>query len=600
MSKRKGAGLQLPVDLVKGAVLLLCAVMASYKLELNGPILPVLGAAAALWLYEKEQKQPSPVRARVSSAVYAVLVSLAIVIGKAVHYSGMRDGPDINYIDWGPDSVVAAVALAILLYPAVTALLRLTERKQIPVSAPRAPDRKIFVLMWGIIFLCWTPYLLTFYPAGIVGDGALTLEESMLPGVPRGNHWVVLYILTLRFFLWLGSLVKSDPHFGVFLYALAQSLIFAAACAGVSYKLWKVGTPRWMAWGCVAMYAISGFFASYGMAVWKNGLFSAGVVYLAIQLWELPQKPDWKACLKFSLTALFLCFWRNNGLYVLVLCLLAVLILLRRQGKRILACGLVVAVVTMAIQGPGYDALHIQKDSLAESISIPLQQLAAVISSGKELSPEQEEILYNILPREEWIDKYCPTLSDDLKGNAQMNSEYLETHFGDFLKIWAQLLPENLETYVEAYLMQTLGFWQPGVFIGNYNDYWIGIQDLMNRGWHITDWPDVFLGHSLAQQLRQRTAYVPSGTAVWIMLLSAALLIGQKKCRCRMLVLAPFLASWAVIMVAAPIAYAYRYILMIAIGLPILCVLPFCPEPGAERSDNVTAEKVSGNDVSGK
>ena len=66
------------------------------------------------------------------------------------------------------------------------------------------------------------------------------------------------------------------------------------------------------------------------------------------------------------------------------------------------------------------------------------------------------------------------------------------------------------------------------------------------------------------------------------MLLSAALLIGQKKRRRRMLVLSPFLASWAVIMVAAPIAYSYRYILMLAIGLPILCLLPFCAEPGTE------------------
>lgn len=573
----------MPLNFARGAALLLCAVLACYKLEWNGPILPVLSAAAALWLYKKDCVNPIGTKARIVSAGYALLLSLAMVLGKNVHFSGgMRDGPDVNYLDWGVDSFMGAVALAVLLYPAITALLRLTGKAKFPLSAQRMPDRRIFVLMWGLIFLCWIPYLLTFYPAGIVGDGALTLEESMMPGVPRSNHWVVLYILTLRLFLWLGSLVKADPHFGVFLYAAWQSLIFAAACAGVSYKLWKIGTPRWMAWGCVAVYAISGFFASYGMAVWKDGLFSAGVVYLAIQLWELPQRPNWKLCLKFSLTALFLCFWRNNGLYVLILCLLAVLILLRGQAKQILACGLAVVVVTMVIQGPVYDALHIEKDSLTESISIPLQQLAAVICSGEILSPEQERVLYSILPKEEWIDHYCPTLSDDLKGNVELDQDYLEEHFGDFLKVWAQLLPANFGTYVEAYLMQTLGFWQPGVFGGNYSDYWIGIQDSAGRGWHITDWPDVLLGHSISQQLQKNTEYLPSGTAVWIMLLSAALLIGQKKSRRRMLVLSPFLASWAVIVVAVPIAYSYRYILMLAIGLPILCLLPFCAEAGTE------------------
>lgn len=580
MQKKQIEGLHLPADLAAGAVLLLCAALAAYHLEVYGPVIPVAAAAAALWLYGKERKTPLPLRARICSAVYALLFSLAMMAGKDVQYSGgMRDGPDINYIDWGADSLLAALALAVLVYPVVTALFRLTGKLSVPSRARRAPDKRIFAVMWGLIFLCWTPYLLTFYPAGIVGDGALTLEDAMTPGVPASNHWVVLYILTIRFFLWLGGLVKSDPHFGVFLYALAQSLVFSAVCAAVSYKLWKIGVPRWGAWGCAAMYAISGFFASYGMAVWKDGLFSAGVVCLAIQLWELPRDIGWKPCLKFALTALFLCFWRNNGIYVLVLCLIAAAVLLRRQAKRIVVCGLAVLVAAMVIQGPVYNALHIKKDSITESISVPLQQIAAVICSGTELSEEQQEVLYSILPREEWIDKYSPTLSDDIKGNAQIDREYLENHFGDFLKVWAQLLPANFGTYVQAYLMQMLGYWQPGVFLGNYHDYWIGIQDVMDRGWHITDWPDVFLGHSFAQLLGERTEYVPSGTAVWLMLLSAALLMGQGKSRRRMLVLAPFLASWAVIMVAAPIAYAYRYILMIAIGLPILCVLPFCREP---------------------
>lgn len=125
-------------------------------------------------------------RAKVSSAIYSLLVSLAIVIGKDVQFSGgMRDGPDVNYIDWGAGSAVAALALAVLLYPAVTALLRLTARFRIPTAAARTPDNRVFLIMWGLIFVCWTPYLLTFYPAGIVGDGALTPGGSNDTGGPE-------------------------------------------------------------------------------------------------------------------------------------------------------------------------------------------------------------------------------------------------------------------------------------------------------------------------------------------------------------------------------------------------------------------------------
>ncbi len=558
-------------------VLLACAWSVNYKLELGGPIITVAAAAAALYGYRRAQSHAAPVRAKVWCGIYTVLVSLAIVAGRDVHYIGARGTAEENYLDWGLDSLAASLALAVLLYPALLALYRFTVRRPLGAAERRPPCRRVLLVMWALIFVCWTPYLLTFYPAGIVGDGALTLEEALAPGVPSGNHWVVLVILTLRFFLWLGSLFKSDPHFGVFLYAVAQSLLLALACAAVSYKLWRLGAPRWAAWGSAAMYALSGFFASYGMVLWKDTLFSAAVVWLALQLWELKENgPDWKWCVRFSLTALFLCFWRNNGLYVLVLCLAAVAVLLRRKSVRLLACGLAVVVFTMVVTGPVYDALHIRKDSISESLSIPLQQIAATIVSGAELTEEQQEFLYGLLPREEWIASYHPSLSDDLKENDLLDTQQLEARFGEFLKVWAQLLPANFGTYVEAYLMQTLGFWQPGAFLGNYNDYWIGVQDVADRGWHLSDWIYFLIGYSPAQTLQRNTRFVASGTAVWLMILAAVLILAQGRDRRRLLILAPFAASWAVLMLAVPIAYSYRYIFMLAVGFPLVCVLPFC------------------------
>lgn len=565
-----------PRTALAGAALLLCALLACYKLEL-GPVAAVLAAAAALYGYRRAGGGRTPRRAWLCCGGYATLLSLAVVAGRDVHYAGMEGGADVNFIDWGADSLLASLALAVLVCPAVLALYRFALRRQLTPAQARPSRLSVWFAMWALIFVCWTPYLLTFYPAGIVGDGALTLEEALTPGVPSSNHWVVPVILTMRFFLWLGSLISADLHVGVFLYALAQSLLFSAVCAAVAYRLWRAGAPRWAAWGSAAMYAVSGFFASYGMVLWKDTLFSAAVVWLALQLWELKENgPDWKWCVRFSLTALFLCFWRNNGLYVLVLCLAAVAVLLRRKSVRLLACGLAVVVFTMVVTGPVYDALHIRKDSISESLSIPLQQIAATIVSGAELTEEQQEFLYGLLPREEWIASYHPSLSDDLKGNDLLDTQQLEARFGEFLKVWAQLLPANFGTYVEAYLMQTLGFWQPGAFLGNYNDYWIGVQDVADRGWHLSDWIYFLIGYSPAQTLQRNTRFVASGTAVWLMILAAVLILAQGRDRRRLLILAPFAASWAVLMLAVPIAYSYRYIFMLAVGLPLVCVLPFC------------------------
>ena len=573
-----------PRTALAGAALLLCALLACYKLEL-GPVAAVLAAAAALYGYRRAGGEGAPRRAWLCCGGYATLLSLAVVAGRDVRYAGMEGGADINFIDWGADSLLASLALAVLVCPAVLALYRFALRRQLTPVQARPSRLSVWFAMWALIFVCWTPYLLTFYPAGIVGDGALTLEEALTPGVPSSNHWVVPVILTMRFFLWLGSLISADLHVGVFLYALTQSLLFSAVCAAVAYRLWRVGALRWAAWGSAAMYALSGFFASYGMALWKDALFAAGVVWLALQLWQLPQaEPGWKQCLNFTLTALFLCFWRNNGLYVLLLCLAALTVLMRRRAKRLLACGLAAVIFAMVVTGPVYDALGIRKDSLTESVSVPMQQIAAALSDGAATTPEQEAVLFRILPEEEWTASYHPTLSDDLKGNTALDAVYLETHFGDFLAVWVQLLPANFGTYVEAYLMQTLGCWQPGVFQGSYTDYWIGVQDVAGRGWHSTDWIETLTGRSLSQLLQRSTRFVPSGTMVWVMFLVFALVLAQGQGRrARLLVLAPFAASWLVLMLAMPIAYAYRYILMLAVGLPLLCLLPFAGQMLREK-----------------
>ncbi len=573
-----------PRTALAGAALLLCALLACYKLEL-GPVAAVLAAAAALYGYRRAGGEGTPRRAWLCCGGYAALFSLAVVAGRDVHYAGMEGGADVNFIDWGADSLLASLALAVLVCPAVLALYRFALRRQLTPVQARPSRLSVWFAMWALIFVCWTPYLLTFYPAGIVGDGALTLEEALTPGVPSSNHWVVPVILTMRFFLWLGSLISADLHVGVFLYALAQSLLFSAVCAAVAYRLWRAGAPRWAAWGSAAMYAVSGFFASYGMALWKDALFAAGVVWLALQLWQLSQaEPGWKQCLNFTLTALFLCFWRNNGLYVLLLCLAALTVLMRRRAKRLLACGLAAVIFAMVVTGPVYDALGIRKDSLTESVSVPMQQIAAALSDGAATTPEQEAVLFRILPEEEWTASYHPTLSDDLKGNTALDAAYLETHFGDFLAVWVQLLPANFGTYVEAYLMQTLGCWQPGVFQGSYTDYWIGVQDVADRGWHSTDWIETLTGRSLSQLLQRSTRFVPSGTMVWVMFLVLALVLAQGQGRrARLLVLAPFAASWLVLMLAMPIAYAYRYILMLAVGLPLLCLLPFAGQTLREK-----------------
>lgn len=353
------------------------------------------------------------------------------------------------------------------------------------------------------------------------------------------------------------------------------------------YKLYTLGVPYPAVVASGLMYGCSGFFATYGMAVWKDTLFSAAVVLLALQLWDFAARGiSRRGTLAAFALMLFLCFWRNNGLYVVAPTLLVLLAACRGKAGRLLAAGAVALVLTAVIQGPVYDALNIGKDSLTESISVPLQQLAATINEDRPLTEEQQQVLFTILPEDVWRSDYEPCLSDPLKSHAELDSAYLETHFGDFLRVWAQLLPANLDVYVEAYLLQTLGFWKPGRWLGYYYDYFVGIQDLYGYGITGVDWFQTWFGHGLSGMLEQTTRFVSSGTMVWVMLGAFFFCLCKPKGRRKgdLLLLTPLLFSWLSLMVAVPIAQSYRYILMLPLALPVLCLLFVYERPAAPET----------------
>lgn len=558
--------------------LAVCAVCLSWRLGLGGSAGTLLLFAGLFWLARREWQQPSPGYVRGWTGVFALLFSCALSVARLVRGCTDIEADRLaNYIEWdGRKDILLILPLAVFLWLVCLQLRRLAACHPLQEMQARPGSPKVFCLAWGLIFLCWIPFLLAFWPAGLVGDGAHTMAEALGHGAPSGNHWVVLYILTLRFFIRLAAVFGGGLSAALCLYAVAQSLAFSAACAAVVYKLYTLGVPRLAVTACGIMYGCSGFFATYGMAVWKDTLFSAAVVLLALQLWDFSAHGiSRRGTLGAFALMLFLCFWRNNGIYVVAPTLLVLLIACRGKARRLLAAGAVTLVLTAVIQGPVYDALGIGKDSLTESISVPLQQLAATINEDRPLTEEQQQVLFTILPEEVWRSDYEPCLSDPLKSSSEMDTEYLETHFGDFLGGWAQLLPANLDVYVEAYLLQTLGFWKPGSWLGYYYDYFVGIQDLYGYGITGVDWFQTWFGHGLSGVLEQTTRFVSSGTMVWVLLGAFFFCLCKPKGRRRgdLLLLTPLLFSWLSLMVAVPIAQSYRYILMLPLALPVLCLL---------------------------
>ena len=520
--------------------------------------------------------------------LFSCALGLAISLTGGLRYEDIWSGPESNYLTINLNTVLTGLLFAIPVFAAVSLLCTLCERNRCFALQEKhqISNRGFFFLVWGILLICWLPYLLTFYPGGVVGDGAEALEYAIRTD-QMDSRWVAAFILVLRFFLATGRLFSPDVNVGIYLYAVFSTCLYAAACSGVVTTLRKKGFSPLLTVVFVFVYAFFGHYVSYGMCLWKDGLFGAGLTCLALLLWDEPgekEKPkSWLA--KTGAVALFLCFWRNA---VSIGILIIGLLMLIKKNRRALAIVLlIVAAFSIIVQGPVFRAIGITgTGGTQERLAIPMQQVAAAISAGVETAPEEEAVLYSLLPREKWLRLYAPACCDSIK--FAIDEAVLEQQLRGFLSVWVKLFLRAPDVYMKAWLMETLGFWQPyGSNRGFYYDWFVGVQDLYDRGYENKDLILQTSGVTLSRGLRERLGFIPSGTMVWIILLSLTMILCGGNRRKKVTVLLPFILPWAVIMFSAPIAYSYRYVEMLAVGLPVIIALPLEKEKKESEEGNL-------------
>ena len=521
--------------------------------------------------------------------VFSCALGVAISITMGMHYGGVRSGPEVNYLITNLRTILKGLVFAVPVFAIVALLNAWCPRMCLFRADPgkrKLSDRGFFLLVWGILLVSWLPYLLTFYPGGIVGDGAEALEYAIQTNTIDGR-WGIVHILLLRVFIGIGRWFSPDVNLGIFFYVIFSCCLYSATCAAVACTLRKKGLAPALTALAVFVYAFFGHYASYSMCLWKDGLFAAGITCLALLLWNEPdgEKAKRRWNLKTGGVLLFLCFWRNFISYA-VLPVGILLLIFGKKPRRALAILLIIiAVFTMVIQGPVFRAIGwTGTGGTQEMLAIPIQQVAAAIHEGAVPEEAEGKVLYALLPREEWRKLYTPMLSDTIK--FAIDEKALSENLGGFLKAWVQLGFRAPKAYLKAWLAETAGFWQPyGSNKGYYYDWFMGVQDLYGRGYEQKDLILQGTGATMENALMKRFGFIPSGTLVWIMLLSMVLILGRKKGRARkMLVLSPFLLPWIAILFTAPIAYSFRYVETLAVGLPVILALPFEGNEATERT----------------
>ena len=442
------------------------------------------------------------------------------------------------------------------------------------VKNDRNNSTKIFFGSWIFIFILWLPYFLRFFPGILSLDSRLQLSY-IEEGILMNNHPFIQTWFEGGIYNF-GKFLFHNANLAMGLYTIVQMLILSAIFAYAVRFLYKHKFNSLIVFCVTLIYALLPQFAIYSVTLWKDVLFGGAMVLMLITLVEMTmQEKILKGNLTlFVISSLMILFFRNNGIYIMLLCTPFLLYGFRKNFKVILVTLLSLFVCYFVIIGPLYSYLKVGKSNAVESFAIPLQQVGRVIAASESIDQKEAKYLQTIFDFSEIEEVYEAYIVDPVKNHA--DKERLDKTKVEFLEIWGRLLLKHPDTYMEAYLSQTLGYWYPSI------KYWTTVTVDTDNSYGVENvnlMPKIvakYIDYIRSLDFIFAPLFWGIGLGFITMFLCFAVSNIRKIEKEKYIVwFSPYIGLWVTMMLAAPVFAEYRYVYGLFASMPIIILLPF-------------------------
>lgn len=356
----------------------------------------------------------------------------------------------------GFGSLVRRFAVPLMAAPYLGALFALALG-----LTPACPKRgSLPFLFFFLLFAgCYTLILLAKFPGILNYDFEFEITQY-LTGVYEVKH-PVFHSLLLGWCYSLGSALFGSMTAGAATYSVFQILCLAAAYAAVCRFVQK-RVPTAATLLLAACFAFLPFHGVLAISTVKDALFAALCALLCILLWRIAENPEtfmasrkWK--LAFAALCLLMGLIRLNGLFAFIPACIAVLILCKTRKKQAALLCAVSLVLALGVPRALNLAVHAEKSSTAETMSVPCQQLMRTA----ERAPLSEEEYAEI---NSWFsdatNRYRPHNADPAKGGNFDYARY-QADPASYWSLYFRYLTRYPSIYLEAFLDNCMGLWYP-------------------------------------------------------------------------------------------------------------------------------------------
>lgn len=325
--------------------------------------------------------------------------------------------------------------------------------------------RKLLFLVSCFTVLCisFSVYLIACFP-GVMTTDSLYQWREFVTGKYYDWH-PVAYTL----FMYLCTRVWYSPA----AVAIAQIIILAVTFTYGMGVLIKTGISKKILFAAAilfALYPVNGFMIT---VLWKDIIYSIMLLWMTILLINIVNTECTWISSSLNKAAFIICslgvlFFRYNGILTIGCIILILAFVYKKYVKTIMIIGIGLATTYFIAIGPVSSMAGVVKIPNAETLGIPMQQVAAVIYYHGDMTEEQKDFFDKVLPLQNWREKYNPYSANPIKFDKKFNTDFVIKHKPEFLKQWLSVVVHNPLITAKAYLKQTLIIWNVIPFRDSY------------------------------------------------------------------------------------------------------------------------------------
>ena len=419
--------------------------------------------------------------------------------------------------------------------------------------------------------LCWMPYYLYQYP-GIMTPDSINQFEQALGLIEYSNHHPFVHTMIFSLFYHIGFFISGNMVTAVGFYTFFQMCFLALSIFYLLKTLEFFDVRREILVVIALFYALVPYHAIFSVTVWKDIPFAAVVLMFSCSMLRMFRRTGVWELVVFILSGIMVCLLRSNGWYGFLFCVPFLLVFYRKRAKYMFPAIGGILLAAIIVKYPIMNMLNVTQPDLIESLSIPTQQIAAVLCNDRALSEEQETLIENVIDVTYIKELYNPTYADNMKELVRAgNQNYLVQHKREYFKLWVSLGLKYPSDYIGAYIAQTYGYWYPDAFYPVAEGEGVSATDLGVSHTPLIGGPIVIKTKEIALKLGDMLPVYSllwsMGTALCFMLFCIGSVVMRKE-KAKLVCYLPSFALYLTVMIATPVATDFRYVYFMMFSMP--------------------------------